>query len=315
MDRILVTGGAGFIGSHFTRRLLRASNAQVMTLDKLTYAGNLRNLADLKGNPRHHFLRGDICNAKTMKRLASKADCIVNFAAETHVDRSIKSPSRFFRPNILGVLTILEACRETKTRFLQIGTDEVYGEVASGASRESDQLRPSNPYAATKASADVLIGAYARTYGLEALISRSTNNYGPFQHPEKFVPVCITHALEERPIPIYGAGQARRDWLFVEDNCEAIDLLMRKGEPNEVYNVSTQAEASNIDVARKILKVMGKSDRLLKHVADRPGHDLRYALDSSKLGALGWSPKVGLDEGLRLTADWYMTNRRWWRLS
>ncbi len=313
MDRILVTGGAGFIGSHFVRRLLLDTRTQVTTLDKLTYAGNLRNLADFKGNPLHRFVRGDICNIKTVRKLAAKADCIVNFAAETHVDRSIKSPWRFFRPNILGVLTVLEACRETKARFLHIGTDEVYGEVASGASVEMDPLRPSNPYAATKASADLLVGAYARTYGVEALISRSTNTYGPFQHPEKFVPVCVTRILVNRPVPIYGTGKAVRDWLFVEDNCEAIEIIMHKGKTKEIYNVSAQEEATNLQVAKQILNLLGKSEDLLQFIADRPGHDLRYFLDNSKIRALGWSPKVKLEEGLRRTTNWYASNRPWWR--
>lgn len=313
MDRVLVTGGAGFIGSHFARRLVGQGYAQVINVDKLTYAGNLSNIADMKRHPAHRFVRGDIHNAKLMTRLAAKADCIVNFAAESDVDKSIKSPSSFFRSNVLGVLSLLEVCRKTRTRFLHIGTDEVYGDIPSGASRETDAIRPSNPYAATKASADLLIGAYARTYDMETLISRSANNYGPFQHPEKFVPVCITRVLENRPIPIYGTGKAVRDWLFVEDNCLAVEIVMRKGKPKEIYNISAQAEATNVQVAKQILHLLGKSEDLLQFVADRPGHDLRYFLDNSKIRALGWSPKVNLEEGLKLTTNWYASNRRWWK--
>ncbi len=313
MDRILVTGGAGFIGSNFIRHLLNNTDYSVTNLDKLTYAGNLNNIKDFRKEKRHRFVKADIRNPKLTPSLVKKADAVVNFAAESHVDRSIREPDVFVGTNIIGVQNLLEACRRFKVRFHQISTDEVYGSRAQGSSKETDPLNPSSPYAASKAAADLLVNAYCVTYDLDATVTRSTNNYGPNQHPEKFIPRLITNALRGKSLPIYGSGQNVRDWIFVEDNCCAIQTVLEHGEKGRVYNIAGGNEKKNIDVAREIVRRLSLSERAMEYVSDRPGHDLRYSLDYGMIRLLGWSPQVGFEEGLKKTIEWYSTNKSWWR--
>jgi dTDP-glucose 4,6-dehydratase len=312
--RIVVTGGAGFIGSNFVRHLLRArENDEVVNLDKLTYAGNLENLRDLEDDPRYTFVRGDICDAGVVRSALAGADAVVNFAAETHVDRSISDPQDFIRTDVLGTHTLLEAARELGVgRYLQISTDEVYGSIDEGSFTEDSDLGPSSPYSASKAGADLLVLAYHRTFGTPVLITRSSNNYGPFQYPEKIVPLFISNALDDQPLPVYGDGRNVRDWLHVEDNCAAIDLVLREGEPGNVYNVGGGNEVENLDLTRRILELLGKDAGLVRYVTDRPGHDRRYSVDCSKLRALGWAPRTSFENGLAATVAWYRDNRAWW---
>jgi len=312
MDRILVTGGAGFIGSNFVRQLINETNSKVLNLDKLTYAGNLRNIKDFRSNKAHRFLKGDIRNSKLVDSLVEKTDAVVNFAAESHVDRSIKTPRIFMETNVLGTQVLLEACRRFRVRFEQISTDEVYGSRAEGSFKETDLLKPSSPYSASKAAADLLVNAYYVTYGLEVTVTRSTNNYGPNQHPEKLIPRLITNALRGRPLPIYGTGENVRDWIFVEDNCRAIRVVLEKGQKGQVYNIAGGNEKKNIDIARRILRQLSLPETMLEFLKDRPGHDLRYSLDCEKIRRLGWKPVVAFDEGLRKTISWYKSNSRWW---
>ena len=317
--KILVTGGAGFIGSNFVRHVLATHpDDHVVNLDKLTYASNSKdvpaNLADVDGHPRYRFERGDICEAETVREQADGVDAIVNFAAETHVDRSILSTDDAVRTNVLGVLTILEVVRELRIpRFLQIGTDEVYGSVAEGSSRESDALNPGNPYSASKASADHFVLAYCNTYRLPGLITRSSNNFGPYQHPEKVIPLFITNAFDDEPLPLYGDGRNVRDWLFVRDNCAAIDLVLRRGADGEVYNIGGGTEVENVDLTREILRLTGKPETLIRPVKDRPGHDRRYSLDSGKVRQLGWQPRHAFADALAETVAWYREHEVWWR--
>ena len=318
MRKILVTGGCGFIGSNFVLHLLRTrKDVQVINLDKLTYAGNLANLSDIEGDPRHRFVRGDICDEALVGRLlADGADTIVNFAAETHVDRSIQDSAPFILTNVGGTHALLAAARKNKVRkFIQVGTDEVYGSLGpSGRFTEDSPLQPNNPYSASKAGADLLVRAFQRTYGMDAAITRCTNNYGPFQFPEKAIPVFIGNALEDRPIPVYGDGLHVRDWLFVEDHCRAIEAVMERGRAGEVYNVGGGNELPNIEMARLILRELKKPESLIQFVKDRPGHDRRYALDSSKLSReLGWKPLVSLAEGIPRTVRWYCEHQDWLR--
>jgi dTDP-glucose 4,6-dehydratase len=315
MTRVLVTGGAGFIGSHYVRHALASHpDWQVTVLDKLTYAGNLANLEDLKDHPRYRFVRGDIASRRDVDgAIDGGVDLIFNFAAETHVDRSIGDPEGFIRTDIYGAYTLLEAARERKTRaFVQISTDEVYGSVAQGRSRETDALMPSNPYSASKAAADRLAYSYFATYRLPVFISRASNNYGPCQYPEKVIPLFITNALQDEPLPLYGDGQNVRDWLFVRDHCTALDVMVERGTPGEVYNIGGGNERRNIEITEMILERLGKPKSLVRHVTDRPGHDRRYALDCAKLTALGWTPRTRFEEGLQQTIDWYAGNRGWW---
>jgi dTDP-glucose 4,6-dehydratase len=313
--RLLVTGGAGFIGSNFIRHVLAAhAEDSVVNLDKLTYAGNLHNLADVAGDPRYRFVHGDICDGKLVRDIVRGVDAVVNFAAMTHVDRSLLEPEEFLRTDVFGVFTLLEAVRELGVgRFVQISTDEVYGSVATGSASESDPLRPSNPYSAAKAGADLLALSYWRTHRLPVVITRSSNNYGPYQYPEKVIPLFITNALDDQPLPLYGDGRNVRDWLYVLDNCEAIDLVLRRGVEGEVYNVGGGHELENLALTRKILTLTGKPASLVRPVTDRPGHDRRYSLDWTKMGRLGWAPRHRFLDGLAATVGWYREHEAWWR--
>jgi dTDP-glucose 4,6-dehydratase len=313
MDRVLVTGGAGFIGSNFVRHLLNNTNCVVVNLDKLTYAGNLNNIKDLRREKRHEFIRGDIRNRKLVGSLVRKADAVVNFAAESHVDRSIQTPSVFVESNVLGVQVLLEACRRFGVRFEQISTDEVYGSRVEGSFVETDALNPSSPYSASKAAADLLVNAYHVTYGLEVTVTRSTNNYGPNQHPEKLIPRLITNALRGKRLPIYGSGENVRDWIFVEDNCRAILTVLEKGEKGQIYNIAGGNERKNIEIACEILRRLLLPETMVEFVAERPGHDFRYSLDCEKTAGLGWKPQLTFEDGLQKTIDWYVTNKSWWR--
>ena len=315
MGSILVTGGAGFIGSNFVRLLLRRrGRARVTVLDKLTYAGNLANLAGLEKDPRFMFVKGDICNARLLDKLLPGVEIVYNFAAETHVDRSILAAGSFIRTDVLGTYTLLQKALEHKVgRFVQISTDEVYGSIARGSFRESDPLLPNSPYSASKAGADMLVRAFHRTYGLPVLITRSSNNYGPYQHPEKFIPLFVTNALEGLPLPVYGDGRNVRDWIYVEDNCRAIDLVGRKGTVGEVYNVGAGEERPNIEIARRIVELTGADPALLTFISDRPGHDRRYSVAARRIRALGWRPATAFDAGLERTVAWYRRNEKWWR--
>ncbi len=316
MTRVLVTGGAGFIGSHYAHHALQAHPGwQVTVLDKLTYAGNPANLQDLEGNPRYRFVRGDIASRPDVERaVEGGVDTIINFAAETHVDRSIGDPEGFIRTDIYGTYTLLETARARGVKaFVQISTDEVYGSVPRGRSVETDPLMPTNPYSACKAAADRLAYSYFATYGLPVFISRASNNFGPHQYPEKVIPLFVTNALEDKPLPLYGDGQNVRDWLYVTDHCEAIDVMLERGTPGEVYNIGGGNERRNLEITEQILDRLGKPRTLLRYVQDRLGHDRRYALDCSKLGALGWAPRVAFDKGLADTIAWYAANRAWWQ--
>jgi dTDP-glucose 4,6-dehydratase len=305
--RVLVSGGAGFIGSHFVKRLLRAGE-DVVVLDKLTYSGNRANLpADVE------FHQGDIADPDDVARAAQRCDAIVNFAAETHVDRSILSAEDFGRTEFRGTQVLLEHVRATDIRLVQVSTDEVYGDLeAGGSAQETDALNPSSPYSAAKAAGELLVPAYVRTFGVNASITRGSNTYGPNQYPEKVIPLFVTNALVGEPLPLYGDGKQVRDWLYVDDHCAGIELVLREGAAGEAYNVGGGDERENVDVARRILELTGADPSLLRRVADRPGHDRRYSLDTSKLRALGWSPQTSFDAGIRTTFEWYRDNRAWW---
>jgi dTDP-glucose 4,6-dehydratase len=316
MVKVLVTGGAGFIGSNFVRHALAAhSTWEVTTLDKLTYAGRLENLEGVIDHPRHTFVKGDVADPGVAAPLVQAAEIVVHFAAETHVDRSIISAGEFITTDVFGTFVLLEAAREAPAlrRFVQISTDEVYGSVAEGSSRETDELRPRNPYSASKAGADRLAYSYWATYGVPVVITRASNNYGPYHFPEKVIPLFITNAIDDIPVPLYGDGLQERDWLHVADHCRAVDFLVDAGVPGEVYNVGGGNHVRNIDLTKRILALVGKPESLIRPVADRVGHDRRYALDTSKLQALGWQPRVPFDAGLRETVAWYQNNERWWR--
>jgi dTDP-glucose 4,6-dehydratase len=315
--RILVTGGAGFIGSNFIRHLLTTDpDCRIVNLDKLTYAGNLENLADVERDPRYRFIKGSICDALLVDDLLKEGfDALVNFAAESHVDRSIQDAKAFVETNMLGTQTILEACRRHRVlRMVQVSTDEVYGSLGpSGRFTEESPLCPNSPYAASKAGGDLLVAAYFHTYGLPVIITRSSNNYGPYQFPEKMIPLFVTNALAGEPLPLYGDGLHIRDWLHVQDHCEALALVLKKGVPGEVYNIGGNCERTNIDVARLILSELGRPDTLIAYVTDRLGHDRRYALDTSKLErTLGWRPRNAFETGLKETVCWYENHVAWW---
>jgi len=306
--RILVTGGAGFIGSHFVKRLLAAGEV-VVVLDKLTYSGNRANLEGCDVE----FVQGDICDPDAVAEAAPGCDVVVNFAAESHVDRSILGPAEFILTDVLGTQVLLDYVRAAGIgRYVQVSTDEVYGDLEGGGrSTEEDPLRPSSPYSASKAGGDLETLAYVRTYGVNASVTRGANTYGPNQYPEKFVPLFATNALDGEPVPVYGDGRQVREWLHVEDHCAAVELVLREGGPGEIYNVGGE-ERGNIDVAQRILELTGADQSLLRHVEDRPGHDRRYALDDSKLRALGWEPRHSFEDGLAATVEWYRGNRAWW---
>jgi dTDP-glucose 4,6-dehydratase len=314
--KVLVTGGAGFIGSNFIRHLLLTHNdVEVINFDKLTYSGNLENLADLAEAPRYRFVRGDIADAAGLAEvMAGGQDTVVNFAAETHVDRSIENAAPFLQSNVIGTLTLLEAVRKSGVKlFVQISTDEVYGSAGPTDSfTETQILDPRSPYSASKAAADHVVNAYIHTYGIRAITLRCTNNYGPYQFPEKLIPLMIANALEGKALPVYGDGMQERDWLYVEDYCRAIACVLRSGKPGEIYNVSSGTPTPNLVVIKTILKMLGKPESLIQFVKDRPGHDRRYSLDSSKLRReLNWKSEVGFEEGIRRTVDWYRKNEVW----
>lgn len=317
--KLLVTGGCGFIGSNFVMYMLESyPDVSIINLDLLTYAGNLENLQDAAPyGERHRFVRGDIADRVLVCSLmAERPDAVINFAAESHVDRSILDSSAFVRTNVLGTQVLLEACREYGiSRFLQISTDEVYGSLGpDGAFTESHSLAPNSPYAASKAAADLLVRSYQKTFGLDAVITRCSNNYGPYQFPEKLIPLMISNALQDRELPVYGDGLNVRDWIHVRDHCTAIDLTLRKGSSGEVYNIGGTCEFCNIDVVRYILRRLGKPESLVRFVEDRPGHDRRYAMDSSKLQqSLGWRPVVSFEEGMNQTISWYIEHEVWWQ--
>ncbi len=313
--RIVVTGGAGFIGSNFVRFVLRSHpEDEVVVLDKLTYAGNLENLEDVAADRRYTFVKGDICDPVVVQSTLAGADAVVNFAAETHVDRSISGPQDFIRTDVLGTQTLLEAVRSLEVgRYLQVSTDEVYGSIDDGSFTEESPLDPSSPYSASKAAADLLVLSYVTTYGTPALITRSSNNYGPYQYPEKVVPLFITNAVDGAPLPVYGDGRNVRDWLYVEDNCAAVDLVLRTGETGQVYNIGGGHEVDNLTLTRRILELVGADPGLIRFVADRPGHDRRYSVDCARLHGLGWAPATSFDDGLARTVAWYLEHERWWR--
>ncbi len=313
--KILVTGGCGFIGSNFVRLVLAERPGwEVVNLDKLTYAGRLENLADVAENARYTFVRGDICDADAVREAMAGCRLAVNFAAETHVDRSLLGAAHFIDTDMKGVLVLLEEARRTGLeRFVQISTDEVYGSIAQGSFTEDCVLNPRNPYAASKAGGDRLAFAYWATYRVPVVITRASNNYGPYQYPEKLIPLFVTNALRDEPLPLYGDGRNVRDWLHVLDHCRAILFVLEHGTDGEVYNIAGGNERENIGITREVLRLLGKPESLIRPVADRVGHDRRYSLDAGKLRALGWAPRVPFEGGLAETVRWYVKNEGWWR--
>ena len=316
MVKVLVTGGAGFIGSNYVRHALAAHRDwEVTTLDKLTYAGRLENLKEVMDHPRHQFIKGDVADPSVAGPLVGESQIVVHFAAETHVDRSIANAGEFITTDVFGTFVLLEAARQAPDlrRFVQISTDEVYGSVADGSSRETDELKPRNPYSASKAGADRLAYSYWATYGVPVVITRASNNYGPNQFPEKVIPLFITNAIDNIPVPLYGDGLNERDWLHVSDHCRALDVVIDKGVSGEVYNVGGGNHIRNIDLTHTILELIGKPQSLIRPVVDRPGHDRRYSLDTTKLQGLGWAPRIHFEMGLLETVSWYRQNEWWWR--
>jgi len=315
--KVLVTGGMGFIGSNFIRYLLaKHKDIRVTNLDRLSIGSNLANAKDFDSDKRYRFVRGDITNGELLSELVKDVDAVVNIAAETHVDRSISDPQTFLTSNTLGPFTLLESLRRYNGEVVyeQVSTDEVYGDITNGSFKEDDRLKPSSPYAASKASADMFVSAYHRTYGMKTMITRCTNNFGPFQFPEKLIPKIIIRASMNLKIPIYGAGRQVRDWIYVTDHCEALDLVLRKGKAGEIYNIGAGNEVENIKLVKTILEIMHKPKQLVEHVEDRPGHDIRYSLDCRKiLNELGWSPRYPFSGAIQETVNWYLKNESWWR--
>ena len=319
--KILVTGGCGFIGSNFIHYFLQSyPNDTLINVDKLTYAGNVENLSDLSQSPHYHFIRGDITDAPRMEELINKGvDAIINFAAESHVDRSIEDPSAFMKTNVFGTFVLLEAIRKVfpkqRIRLVHVSTDEVYGSLGEvGAFTEETPLAPNSPYSASKSAADMLVRAYHRTYGLPVVITRSSNNFGPYQFPEKLIPLMISNAIEDKELPIYGDGMYIRDWIYVEDHCRALDVVLHHGREGEIYNIGGRSERPNLVVAQTILDRLEKPHALIRLVGDRPGHDRRYAIDFSKIEReLGWKPTVSFEEGISRTIEWYLIHREWWK--
>jgi dTDP-glucose 4,6-dehydratase len=313
--KILVTGGAGFIGSNFIRVVLGSGKGySVVNFDKLTYAGNLANLESIADNPRYTFIKGDICDAAAVETAMQGCDAVVHFAAESHVDRSIYEPAASIETNVKGTFILLQVARKQNiSRFLHISTDEVYGDIEPGKfADENSPIQPSSPYSSSKASSDLLVKSYVRTYGFPALITRSSNNYGPYQFPEKFLPLMITNALDDKALPIYGDGKQERDWLHVEDNCKGVLAVLERGRIGEVYNLGGSDIVENLTIARQLLRLIGKPETLLSYVKDRPGHDRRYALKCDKAEReLSWKPQITLEDGFRQTIDWYRTNTAW----
>jgi dTDP-glucose 4,6-dehydratase len=316
--RILVTGGAGFVGSHYVRTLLAGGypgfeDAQVTVLDKLTYAGNLANLDPVAGGPRFSFVRGDICDAGLLDSLLPGHDAVVNFAAETHVDRSITGAASFVAANVVGVQVLLQACLDSGvSRVVQVSTDEVYGSVASGSWAEDARLEPNSPYSAAKAGGDLMARAYARTHGLDLSITRCCNNYGPYQFPEKIIPLFVTNLLDGLKVPLYGDGRNVRGWIHVDDHCRGIQLVLERGEPGRIYHINGNAELSNRELTEALLECCGAGWDMVTYVEDRKGHDRRYSLDDSLLRAMGYRPRIPFGEGVRDTVRWYQKNRQWW---
>ncbi|MCD9591028.1 dTDP-glucose 4,6-dehydratase [Streptomyces sp. 8ZJF_21] len=317
--RIVVTGGAGFIGSHFVRQTLTGAypawaDAQVVVVDKLTYAGSEANLAEVADSPRLRFVRGDICDGELVGELLRGTDLVVHFAAESHVDRSISGAEEFVRTNVLGTHTLLNAAANAKVgKFVHISTDEVYGSIESGSWSEEEPLEPNSPYSASKASSDLLARAFHRTHGLPVCVTRCSNNYGPYQHPEKVIPLFVTHLMDGRPVPLYGDGGNVRDWLHVDDHCRGIALVAENGRPGEVYNIGGGTELTNLELTERLLELLGADRSLIERVPDRKGHDRRYSVDIAKISAeLGYRPEMSFENGLAETAKWYMAHRGWW---
>jgi dTDP-glucose 4,6-dehydratase len=310
---LFVTGGAGFIGSNYVRWVLRHTDDSVTVYDALTYAGNPDNLRDVEDDPRYRFVKGDICDREAVAEALPGHDVVVHFAAESHVDRSIVSPDAFVRTNCSGTNVLCEVARQTGVdRFLHISTDEVYGSIEEGSFTEDDRLGPRSPYSASKAGSDLIALAHHETHGLPVVVTRSSNNFGPYQYPEKVIPLFVTNLLEGAKVPLYGDGQNVRDWCFVEDNCEAVDLVLRQGEVGEIYNIGAGNELTNEELTLRLLGRLGHDESMIERVADRLGHDRRYSIDTAKVRALGWSPRRDLDEALDATVAWYRDNRWWW---
>ncbi|MFB0522781.1 MAG: dTDP-glucose 4,6-dehydratase [Candidatus Bathyarchaeia archaeon] len=313
--KMLVTGGAGFIGSNFTRHMLsKYDDMEIANLDLLTYAGRLENLSDVEKDPCHKFIQGDVRDREKVEQIVKGVDVVVNFAAETHVDRSIIEAGSFILTDAYGTYVLLDAARKYDVdRFVQVSTDEVYGSIKKGSFNETNFLDPTNPYAASKAAGDLVARAFYKTYGLHVVITRSSNNFGPYQYPEKLIPKLILRALYSQLLPLYADGKQVRDWIYVTDNCEGIDLIMREGKPGEIYNIASGNERTNIGVARLILKILKKPESLIRFVSDRPGHDRRYSLDTAKIRRFGWKPKRTFRKALENTVEWYVNNKWWWQ--
>jgi len=315
--RLLVTGGLGFIGSNFIRQMLEEHpEDSIVNLDKVTYAGNPENLRDIAGDPRYTFIRGDICDQDLVGSVfrEHQIDAVVHFAAESHVDRSIEDASVFVRTNVLGTHVLLEEALGCGVeRFVHVSTDEVYGSIRSGSFREIDNLNPSSPYSASKAASDLLARSYYITHDLPVIVTRCTNNFGPYQYPEKLIPLFVTNLLDGKKVPVYGTGKNVRDWIYVLDHCRALDFVLRHGEPGEIYNIGGDNEKSNLEITEGILRVLGKDGSMIEYVRDRPGHDWRYSLDSSKLRSMGWKPEFDFEAALQATVEWYVENAWWWR--
>ena len=314
MKNVLVTGGCGFIGSNFIRHMLGTHpEINILNLDVLTYAGNPANLRDLEDHPGYRFVKGDICDASLVNRVMNTVDTVVHFAAESHVDRSITDGGAFVTTNVLGTHTLLKSALEHKIkRFIHISTDEVYGSIMDGSFRETDLLEPSSPYSASKAGSDLIALAYHNTYKLPAIVTRCTNNYGPYQFPEKLIPLFVTNLIQGKRVPVYGSGKNIRDWLYVQDHCNAIDFILQNGSDGEIYNIGGGEEKTNLEITDLILKLLEKDESMIEYVKDRPGHDFRYSLDISKLKRLGWSPVYKFEDALEATVNWYVENRWWW---
>ncbi|MDO8684594.1 MAG: dTDP-glucose 4,6-dehydratase [Armatimonadota bacterium] len=315
MKRLVVTGGAGFIGSNFVRRMVnRCPDYRITVLDVMTYAGNLENLAGLLDGEKVKFVKGDIRDREIVREVLRDADMVVNFAAESFVDRSILEPDGFITTDVLGAFVLLEAAKEFGLeKFLQVSTDEVYGSVEEGSSTELDAILPNSPYSASKAGGDLLARSYFVTYGVPVVMTRGSNTYGPYQHPEKLIPLFISNAVDDKPLPVYGDGGQVRDWLYVEDHCSAVDLVLHKGTPGEAYNVGGGCERTNMHVTSLILQYLEKPSSLIRYVTDRPGHDRRYSLNCDKLRGLGWDTTKQFEDGLKETVEWYLQNQDWWR--
>lgn len=311
--KILVTGGAGFIGSNFINYMLKKYDYKIVNLDKLTYAGNLENLKNAENNKNYSFIKGDICDQALVLDILENCDAIINFAAESHVDRSIEAPEIFVQTNILGTVNLLNCAKEKGIeRFVQISTDEVYGSIENGYFTETTPIAPNSPYSSSKASADLMTQAYFKTYGINTIITRCSNNFGPYQYPEKLIPFFISNLLENKKVPVYGDGGNIRDWLYVEDHCRGIDLAFHKGKAGEIYNIGGHNEKTNIDITKIILKKMGKDDDMIEYVKDRPAHDRRYAISNDKIKAeLGFEPKYSFEKGIDATIEWYLKNIEW----